>query len=222
MEEQVQKNTNKPSLFAMIWSPTEQLEKVRLNPRIWGPLAIITLLFIAASALLAYTTDIATLLGDEIPAEELALVEGFTRISMLIGGVLGPIIGILISTAIYLVIAKIVSSDVTFKQLFSMNTFLMIVSALGMIVNTLVIWAIGGNPAIYVTSLGSIIPVDGFVGGMLGAIEVFTIWGTVLSAIGLQKVAGFSKGLAWGVSIVFLIIGLVFAGVGGAMQGLGV
>ncbi|KAA0545249.1 YIP1 family protein [Bacillus sp. BGMRC 2118] len=219
MEEQVKA---KPSLLGMIWSPTEQLEKIRSNPRIWGPLVIITLLFVGASALLAYTTDIAALLGDEIPAEELALVEGFTRISMLIGGVIGPIIGILVSTLIYLVIAKIVSSDVTFKQLFSMNTYLMVISVLGMIINGLAAWAMNTDPTVYVTSLGSLIEAKGIAGGVLNTFEVFTIWGTILSAIGLQKVAGLSKGLSWTIAIVFFIVALVFAGIGGAMQGLGV
>ena len=35
----------KPSLLGTIWSPGEQFERIRERPKVWGPLAIIALLF---------------------------------------------------------------------------------------------------------------------------------------------------------------------------------
>ena len=57
-------------------------------------------------------------------------------------------------------------------------------------------------------------------GDLLTSIEVFTIWGVILSAIGLQKVADFSKGLAWTIAIVFFAIGIIFTVIGVALSGM--
>ena len=61
--------------------------------------------------------------------EELAAVSMFTTITMIITGLFTPIFGVLIATVIYLIIAKIARSEVSFKQLFSMNTYIMMISA---------------------------------------------------------------------------------------------
>ena len=68
------------------------------------------------------------------------------------------------------------------------------------------------------TSLGSIIEAEGSLGAVLGSIEIFAIWGLILVAIGLHKVAGFSKGLAWTVSIAFFVISIIFALIGAGIQ----
>lgn len=64
------------------------------------------------------------------------------------------------------------------------------------------------NPEVALTSLNSIIGAEGVMGVLLSSIEVFSIWGIVLTAMGLQIVAQFSKGLAWGTVIAFYIISI--------------
>ncbi|HEX6593423.1 MAG TPA: YIP1 family protein, partial [Bacillota bacterium] len=111
-------------------------------------------------------------------------------------------------------IAKIAQANVTFKQLFSMNTYILIISALGVIVNHAIALIIGSDPDVFVTSLGSAIDAPGVVGVLLQSIELFSIWGLIVTVIGLQKVAHFSKGLAWGVQITRFIIVVIFAMIG--------
>ena len=139
---------------------------------------------------------------------------------MIIIGIISPIFGTLISAVIYLLIAKIARSEVSFKQLFSMNTYIMFISALSLIINGIGIALLGGTVDTVYTSLGSIISTEGAISGLLNSIEVFTIWGLILSAIGLHKVAGFSKGLAWGISIAFFVITVIFAMIGAAFSGM--
>lgn len=216
--------TTKPSLWGILWSPTEQFGRIKERPKIWGALAIVTLLTVIG----VYLSSLGTLEGipgmEEIPAEELAELEAlssiFGTITMVITGLFTPIIGILISTLIYLLIAKIARSEVSFKQLFSMNTYIMIVSALGTVINGAGVALLGGTVGTMYTSLGSIIPAQGALGGLFNGLEVFGIWSVILSAIGLHKVAEFSKGLAWTISIVFFVIGLIFAVIGGAFSGM--
>jgi Yip1 domain len=206
-----------PSIWGMIWSPTEQFERIKERPKIWGALAIVTVLFVIGM----YLTSLGIPMEIEgISEEQLAQISMFSTITLIITGVITPIFGVLISTVIYLIIAKIARSEVSFKQLFSMSTYIMIISALSVIVNGIGIALLSGSAETIYTSLGSLIEAEGAMGGLLNSLELFTIWGVILSAIGLQKVANFSKGLAWTISIIFFAIGVIFAMIGAGLSGM--
>ncbi|WP_045516396.1 Yip1 family protein [Neobacillus niacini] len=207
----------KPSLLGMFTSPGEQFERIKQTPKIWVPLLIISILYAVGMTLMALSMDASTLIGQGIPDDQVDLVLGITKVTVAVTGILTPIIGVLISSAIQLIITKIASSPVTFKQLFSMNTYIMVIGAAGVILNTAIRYAIGGNPEIYVTSLAGLLNQDK--AGILGSFEVFTIWTTIVTAIGLHKTAQLSKGLAWTIAIVFFIIGIGFALIGSLLQG---
>ena len=209
-----------PSIWGMIWSPTEQFERIKERPKIWGALAIVTVLFVIGMYLTSLGDPMVIEGMPEIPEEELAAVSMFTTITMIITGLFTPIFGVLISTVIYLIIAKIARSEVSFKQLFSMNTYIMMISALSMILNGIGVALLGGTAGTMYTSLGSLIGAEGTMGALLTSIEVFAIWGMILQAIGLQKVANFSKGLAWTIVIVFFAIGIIFTMIGAAFSGM--
>lgn len=206
-----QPKLEKPSLFGMIMNPREQFEKIRENPKIIVALIIVTLLTIVGMLLMMNGIDFMNdpnLAG--MSEEEMMMVTMFSQIGFVIVGVFTPVIGILIGSFVHFIIAKIVRSEATFKQLFSMNTYIFIISAISMIVNGIVFMMIGGDPEKLFTSLNSIIGAEGILGAVLNSIEVFTIWGLIITAMGLQVVARFSKGLSWAVVIVFFIVGLIF------------
>lgn len=207
----------KPSLFGMFTSPGVQFERIRQNPKIWVPLIIISILYAVGMALMAASMDVQTLIDQGIPEDQAEIALGFTKVTLAVTGIFTPIIGVLVSSAIQLLIAKFGSSSVSFKQLFSMNTFIMIIGAVGVILNMAIRYAIGGNPDIYITSLAGLLNHDK--PGVLGSIEVFSIWSTILTAIGLHKTAQLSKGLAWTIAILFFLVGIGIALAGSAMQG---
>jgi hypothetical protein len=207
----------KPSLLGMFTSPGEQFERMKQTPKIWLPLLIVSILYAVGMTLLALSMDASILIDQGIPEDQVDLVLGITKVTVAITGILTPIIGILISSAIHLIITKIASSPATFKQLFSMNTYIMVIGAAGVILNTAIRYAIGGNPEIYVTSLAGLLNQDK--AGVLGSFEVFAIWTMILTAIGLHKTAQLSKGLAWTIAIVFFLIGIGFALIGSLLQG---
>lgn len=203
----------KPSLFGMIGSPRKQFERIRENPTILVALIVVTIL--------AIISTLFTLQGMDVQLEEdlAGLGEGemllftiITQVTAVIVATIAPSIVILIGAAIYLLIAKIAKTDVSFKQLFSMLAFIAFITSLGALLNGLVSFFIGGgyNPEVPVTSLNVIVGADGILGLILSSIEVFSIWGIILTAIGLQVVAKFSKGLAWGIVIAFNLIALAF------------
>jgi hypothetical protein len=207
----------KPSLIGMFTSPSEQFERIKQTPKIWVPLLIVSILYAIGMTLMALSLDAATLIEQGVPEDQVDLALAFTKVTVAITGIITPIIGVLISSAIHLIITKIASSPVTFKQLFSMNTYIMVIGAAGVILNTAIRYAIGGNPEIYVTSLAGLLNQDK--SGILGSFEVFAIWSVIVTAIGLHKTGQLSKGLAWTIAIVFFLIGIGFALIGSLLQG---
>jgi len=217
MEKETQGNVAKPSIFGMILSPSEQLGKVRETPRIWIPLLIVTLLYTIASIILAVSMTVEDIIVPGISVEEAELFLGFTKITTAVSGVIAPIFSILVSTVIYLIIIKIFKKDATFKQLFSMNTHITFIGAIGLLLNNIIQSAIGGKVGIYVTSLAGLLNSDSLV---LATFEVFSIWTVVLTAIGLQKVGKLSKGAAWTFAIAFFLVSVGMAALGAAFEGI--
>jgi hypothetical protein len=54
---------------------------------------------------------------------------------------------------------------------------------------------------------------------LLGTFDLFAIWGWVLAAIGLQKLAKISAGSAWAIVIIMALVGLAFRAVGALFNG---
>lgn len=206
----------KPSLLGVITDPRTQFERIRKNPRILVPFIIITVLTVVGMLLMMTQIDF---IGDDpilndMGEEELMFVTIGSQIVFVLAGLFAPAFGILINTVVYFIVAKIVKSAVTFKQLFSMSVYIYIISVISLFVNALAFFALNNpDPELYVTSLNSIVQAEGALGAILVSIEIFTIWGIILTALALQIVAKFSKGLSWGVVIGIFVVTLLF-GVG--------
>jgi len=199
----------KPSLFGMFLEPRKQFERLKDNPIILVPFIIIAVLttigmFVMMSQIdfIAQDPELANMGEDE-----LMFVTIFTQVIFVITGILAPAVSILVSSFVYFIVAKIAKSEVSFKQLFSMNTFIYIISILGIFVNALAFFAVDNpNPDVYLTSLNSMVEADGALGVLFTSIEIFSIWNIILTAIGLQIVARFSKGLSWGLVIGIFVL----------------
>src|SRR5690625_4142289 len=176
----------KPSLFGMIMNPKEQFERIRENPKIIVALILVTVITTIGLLLMVNGTDFADeneLVG--LSEEEIMMVTLIGHIAFVAVGVFTPVIAILISSIIYIIVAKVTHSDVSFKQLFSMNTYVFIISAISFVINGFAFLAVGNsNPDLLFTSLNSIINAEGPLGALLNNIEVFTIWGLVITALG--------------------------------------
>src|SRR5699024_799614 len=199
----------KPSLFGMFLEPKKQFERLKDNPIILVPFIIIAVLttigmFVMMSQIdfIAQEPELANMGEDE-----LMFVTIFTQVIFVITGILAPAVSILVSSFVYFIVAKVANSEFSFIQLFSMNTFIYIISTLGIFVNALAFFAVDNpNPDVYLTSLNSMVEADGALGVLFTSIEIFSIWNIILTAIGLQIVARFSKGLSWGLVIGIFVL----------------
>lgn len=213
MSEVIQTETpvkEKPSLFGMILNPGEQFKRLKENPKIWIPLLMVTAIFTIAAVVNSLGMDIEELLGntwqEELDEEMLAFVAITARVGAVIGGVVIPILTAVFATLIFLLVSKFTDSEVRFRQLFSMNIFIFMISALGSLFQGIVVAAIDSDPLVVVTSLQFLVQAEGKMSVIFSAIEVFSIWHLILVAVGLKIVANFKSGLAWGVAIVYFIV----------------
>lgn len=216
MEEETQ--TKKPSLLGMITSPIVQFKRIEERPNIWMAMIIITIVYVIGAWITSQNMEVA---GEfNLTEEELEGTKTMMKAGMVFGGLVAPIFTVLVSSAIYMLVGAIAHTGVSFKQLFSMNTYIMVIGALSTIVNTILALAIGSNPEELMTSLGSIIEVKGAIGGLVDSLELFSIWNVIITALGLHYVANFSKGLAWTVSIAFFVIGVIFTMIAAVFSGM--
>jgi len=220
MEQETVK-TKKPSIFGMIFQPGEQFERIREKPVIWLPLILLSFLGAVVALLTALNVDYSTISGMEgIGEDEIAFTKMISIILGGLGGLFGTPLGLLIFSGILLGISKLVKSPVTFKQMFSLMIFTSFISMVGQLLNQLIIYAIGLDPTVMLTSINSFIRAEGALGAVLGAFEVFNIWYYILLGLGLVKVAQLSKPAAYTITVIFFILGLIVAAASGALEGL--
>ena len=192
----------KPSLLKMFWRPKEQFVKIRSNPIIATPLIVVTVIYIMASMVKALFIRAEDLMLPGMTAQEADMVAATAKAFTAMSGFISPVFTILFMTIIYFIILKIARKNTTFKQLFSMNTYIFVVQAVGLLINSLLMMVIDSSSGSAITSL-ALFNRDW---SLLNAIELFTIWKFVLTAIGFHLVGQLSKSTSIILVIVLFIL----------------
>ncbi|WP_071395222.1 YIP1 family protein [Bacillus tuaregi] len=219
MENEVQVKKRGPNLLGMFWSPGEQFESIRQNPRIWIPLLIVSVLNIAAYLIMAMSMTANDLMLPGMTAEEAEMTLAIAKATTAVSGFVAPIFAILFSSLIHFIIVKIARKETTFKQLFSMNTYISMIGAVGILLNFAIMAAMGvSSTEGYITSLASLFGSSH--SSVLSAFELFSIWQMILTAIGLHKVGQLSKTVSYIIVIIFFLITLGFAALGSIFAGM--
>ncbi|GAB1772698.1 YknW family membrane protein [Priestia megaterium] len=203
----------KPSIFGFITSPVVQFEKMKSNPVIWGPLLLIVVLTVVTTILAVYTPQT----QEALQQQKEAGIEVSSTVSMVtgaVGGVIGMVAMLAFTSLILFLIAKLGTGKTTYRQMFSLNLFVTFITVIGQLINPGV--AALAHTSANVTSLNGMVGAKGAMGGVFNSIEIFSIWGLILTAVGLQKVANVSKAASIITVIILFILGAAISGVGGA------
>lgn len=129
------------------------------------------------------------------------------------------LIGVLIGSLVYWLGGKAMGSRFGFLQAVSVWIYSSLPPTLiGMAANLLVLGLKSADDIDIATSTRGLIKANPtlFFGGkdmpvlttLVSSIDLFAIWGLVLAAIGLNKVAKLSKGSAWGVVLILALVGI--------------
>lgn len=193
---------DRPSLLHMITQPIKQLERVKQQPVFGQALVTVIIFYLLGNWLSTLGTEIQVVEEIEGIPEEVVII--IMTVTTFLSALLQPILSVIILSFIYFLCAKVMKRHIAFQQLISLNTHVFVISALGVVINGILIAIFGGDieqsKHMY-TSMGALVHTEGMGSILLGNIELFLIWQTIVSAIGLHIVVGFSKRTSWVVAI---------------------
>ncbi|OLR25307.1 Yip1 family protein [Bacillus cereus] len=209
--------SKKPSLFGMITSPGEQFERMKTSNAVWGAFWLLVLIAGLVGGFSAYVyslTPEAIKLNKELGVTVSAAMTygmGFGVIAISMAFVF------LLSAVVYKVLMVFISNDTSFKKLLAITVYSSVISLLGLLINTILAYILGGSGQEMYTGLEPIFASSsGVVKGIVSKFEVFTIWGYAVTWLGLQITAGLTKKQATIITIVFFVLTLGM----GALQGM--
>ncbi|PEF17248.1 Yip1 family protein [Bacillus cereus] len=207
----------KPSLLGMITSPSEQFERMKTSNAVWGAFWLLVLIAGLVGGFAAYVyslTPEAIKLNKELGVTVSAAMTygmGFGVIAISMAFVF------LLSAVVYKVLMVFISNDTSYKKLLTITVYSSVISLLGLLINTILAYILGGSGQEMYTGLEPIFASSsGVVKGIVSKFEVFTIWGYAVTWLGLQITAGLTKKQATIITIVFFVLTLGM----GALQGM--
>ncbi|WP_433773031.1 Yip1 family protein [Bacillus wiedmannii] len=207
----------KPSLFGMITSPGLQFERMKTSNAVWGAFWLLVLLGGLVGGFAAYVYSL-TPEAIKLNKELGVTVSAAMTYGMGFGvGAIGMAFGFLLSAVVYKVLMMFMSNDTSYKKLLAITVYSSVISLLGLLINVILAFVLGGSGQEMYTGLGPIFSSSsGVIKGIASKFEVFTIWGYIVTWLGLQITAGLSKKQATIITMVFFILSLGL----GALQGM--
>lgn len=216
-------------LFRVLFSPGEVFERVRERPKFLLPWIGLSVIIVLIAYMMMPFTQAAIAariaqLAQQNP-QAAANAAKFQTVGIFVAPVF-LLIGLLISAGLlWLLVTLLAGADARFTTLLSLSTYVAVPTILLQVAG-LIVLKMKGLDAI--TSPDDLRPplglnllspsAGGFVGALLAGINPFSLWGLVLTAIGVQVTHKTSKGAAYTVAIVATVVGVVL---GAALAGLG-
>ncbi len=217
-------------LVKVVYDPGAVFERLREKPSFWRPFIAICVVQLVLGVLqLPYTKAAMAAQFAQMPARAGGGAPDpskFATIGLLFVPI-GLLLLFLISAALLWVLVSVFAGDARFATLLSVATYVGITFVLLSVAGlaTLMLKGVQGitSPADLQPALGLdlLVPEAGrFTTALLKAFNPFSIWGVILTAIGIQTTHRTSKGTAYTVAAVAFVIGTLL-GAGFAMLGPG-
>ena len=217
-------------LVKVVYDPGAVFERLREKPSFWRPFIAICVVQLVLGVLqLPYTKAAMAAQFAQMPARAGGGAPDpskFATIGLLFVPI-GLLLLFLISAALLWVLVSVFAGDARFATLLSVATYVGITFVLLSVAGlaTLMLKGVQGitSPADLQPALGLdlLVPEAGrFTTALLKAFNPFSIWGVILTAIGIQTTHRTSKGTAYTVAAVAFVIGTLI-GAGFAMLGPG-
>jgi len=217
-------------LVKVVYDPGAVFERLREKPSFWRPFIAICVVQLVLGVLqLPYTKAAMAAQFAQMPARAGGGAPDpskFATIGLLFVPI-GLLLLFLISAALLWVLVSVFAGDARFATLLSVATYVGITFVLLSVAGlaTLMLKGVQGitSPADLQPALGLdlLVPEAGrFTTALLKAFNPFSIWGVILTAIGIQTTHRTSKGTAYTVAAIAFVIGTLI-GAGFAMLGPG-
>ena len=211
-------------IIEVLYRPSAVFARRRADPKFWGALIIVAVLMAVAMYLLMtnmsaaiesqYSRQIqATARTDPQRAEAMANMRGMAMtMGRIIPVVIAPIAILLLGIFTWLV-GKIFGANMNLNHGFVIATMAWVPRVIGTIVSAVLAMLMGGETlqGMNVVSIGPARFLDPLTASqrdqaLLMRLDVWTIWATILIAIGLHVIGGISKGKAAAAAIVLWLV----------------
>ena len=212
-------------LLKVLWEPGAVFERVREKPSFWWPFLglcvvqiVIGVLQLPFTKAMMQTRMASAPPGAPDPSKFAAI--GLIFVPIGIG------IALLIVGAVLWILTSIFAGEAKFGTLMSIAAYCAVPSIvlLGLAsAGVLMMKGVGAvtSPADMQPSVGSLIMLfpdaHGFAGGILRGLNIFAVWGSVLTAIGITVTHKTSKGTGYAIAFTALAISLIVGGAFAAM-----
>lgn len=214
----------------VLFEPTAVFQRVRERPRFLVPFLVIAAVQVVLAIVnMPFYTQVMRAQMAEAPAGA-PDPSKFAWIGIVFAPI-GILIFMLIATLVLWVLVSILGGDGRFGTLLSVVAYSSVPSVVLLSIIGAVVLRLRGADGL--TSMLDLQPplgldllapgVTGFTGAILKGINPFSIWGLVLTAIGVSETHRVSRGTGYTVAalyfVIALLIGALFAGLGGGAAG---
>jgi hypothetical protein len=209
-------------LFNLLFEPTAVFERVREKPRFWQPYLVVAIIVVTVQVLmLPYSKAALAPMYQQMAQQNPAAAEAAQKFAF-VGVIAWPIvlaILLLLNALVLWVLVSVVGGEGKFSLLLSVATYTSVTFALVQIISLLVLVVKGKegltSPEDLQPAIGLDLLISGggrFLTAFLKTVNPLSIWGVVLTAIGIGTTHRLSKGSAYTVAILgFLIAALIGA-----------
>lgn len=190
----------------LLFAPT--LNNYRERPKWLLNMILVIILSVASIWITSITTDLTADLKEAGLSEtEIDQMSTFTTVFAYIGGILAPIIGIAFSFLIFLIISKIMKSDVKASSLFASATLVKLITTIFNLIVIVIMAIVGLDPVKYsITSLAVFSQSNDY----LGVFDLSTLLTAYLFGVVLYATSRFKGKTAviWTVIYLVVVIGI--------------
>ncbi|MDT0707788.1 YIP1 family protein [Mammaliicoccus sciuri] len=190
----------------LLFAPT--LNNYRERPKWLLNMILVIILSVASIWITSITNDLTADLKEAGLSEtEINQMSTFTTVFAYIGGILAPIIGIAFSFLIFLIISKIMKSDVKASSLFAAATFVKLITIIFNLIVIVIIAIVGLDPVKYsITSLAVFNQSNDY----LGVFDLSTLLTAYLFGVVLYATSRFKgkTAIIWTVIYFVVVIGI--------------
>jgi hypothetical protein len=204
-------------LFNVLYDPGAVFARVKEKPRFWGPFIGLAVLQIIIAFLMLPYTKAAMQAMSQAQAAAGAAAPDTSRFAI-IGVVMAPIglaIGLLITAAVLWILASMLAGEGSFKHMLSVATYVGITGVLMGLATVAVLML----SSVRIQTMADLRPgfgldllapnAGGFVKTMLWMVNPFTLWGLVLTGLGVAATHNASKGTAFTIATISFVVGAV-------------
>lgn len=184
----------KPSILGMIWRPHIELERIKLQPVVWIPLAIISILHVIGMLFVSRVKTEEWLLNSVQTPPTISYT--YMSIELLLSDFLTFLLTTCIVALLVFGMSKLMQKSVTFIEILSLSVFLQVIPTLGLLLQAAA-HVLEWEENIFSYNLQDLLHLtSSHFSFVFGFVTIFIIWNWVVTVVGFRKVIDLSPVIA--------------------------